>query len=118
MEQNQKNNVVKKVNNQNDSSVIRFDKTFMKSIKKHVDKANKKQFGKIVRAKHIITHLVALADNDLINKAIQYAQEDSLSLSDKKDLKFKENMSKFGGSREKYEEKMMELMDQFLLQNQ
>jgi len=84
---------------------------------KLVDKANKKQFGRKVKPKNLLVNLLNLADDNLIENVIKKSQEDSLSHSDKRELFLKKHMEKFSGSKEDFEEKMMELMSGFLSQN-
>lgn len=100
-----------------DSTSVRFDKAFMKKVQRFVDKANRKQFGKKVRVNNFFVNLLNLADESLIEKVIKKSQDESLRLDDRKDINFKNNLSKFGGSRQKYEEKLMELMDKFVAEN-
>lgn len=117
MEQNTASKTSKSTAKKADSTAIRFDKAFMKQVSKLVDKANKKQFGRKVKPKNLLVNLLNLADDNLIENVIKKAQEDSLSHSDKRELFLKEHMEKFSGSKEDFEEKMMELMSRFLSQN-
>ena len=48
---------------------------------------------------------------------IKSAQEDSLTQSDKKEIQFRGSVDKFGGSKAKFDEKMMELMGEYLSKN-
>ena len=117
MEQNTLNKTVKSNAKKTDSSAIRFDKAFMKAILKIVDKANKKPFGRKVKPKNILVNMLALLDENLVNKVIKLSQEDSLTHKDRKELYIKKNLSKFGGSIEEMEVKMMEFFDGYLSQN-
>jgi len=117
MEQNTANKTSKSTAKKADSTAIRFDKVFMKQVSKLVDKANKKQFGRKVKPKNLLVNLLNLADDNLIKNVIKKSQEDSLSHSDKRELFLKKHMEKFSGSKEDFEEKMMELMSGFLSQN-
>ncbi|MBT4792675.1 MAG: hypothetical protein HON90_13965 [Halobacteriovoraceae bacterium] len=117
MEQNTLNKTVKTNTKKTDSSAIRFDKAFMKTISKIVDKANKKQFGRKVKPKTILVNMLSLLDENLIDKVIKMSQENSLTHKDKKELFLKENLSKFSGSAEEMEAKMMEHFKGYLSQN-
>ena len=117
MEQNTENKTIKAPTKKNDTTAIRFDKAFMRQVTKLVDKANKKQFGRKVKPKMFLVNLLGLADEKLIEKVIQKSQEESLSVNDKKEMYMKENLTKFKGTKEEFEQKMMELMTGFLSQN-
>ena len=110
--------LAKKTPKRSDSSGIRFNKNFMKKILKLVDRANKKTFGRKVVPRVIIENLLHLADEKLLDHVIKKAQENSLSLSDRREVFFRERLSKFNGSKEQMELKMMEIFDQYLSQNQ
>jgi hypothetical protein len=101
--------------NENESTSIRFDKSFIKKLAKIVDKANKKSFGKKIYAKDIIAKIFEISDEVIVQKVIKESQEDSLSHKDKRELFLKENASKFGGSIEQMEQKMMELLQGHIL---
>lgn len=103
--------------NKNESTSIRFDKNFIKKLAKVVDKANKKPFGKKIYAKDILVNLFEVTNDDTIQKVIAKCQEDSLTHKDKKELFIKQSAAKLGGSPELVEEKMMELMKNFLSQS-
>lgn len=118
MEQNIENKVPKTSHKKNDSTAIRFDKAFMRQVTKLVDKANKKQFGRKVKPKAILVNLLNLADEKLLEKTIQKSQEESLTQNDRKEMFMRENIAKFKGNKEEFEQKMMELMSGFLSQNQ
>lgn len=100
-----------------DSVAIRFDKAFMKQVTRIVNKANKKQFGRKIKPKAILQNLLDIVDESVIEKVIKKTQDESLTIKDRKEMNFKQNMSLFGGSKEKYEQKMMELMDNYLSAN-
>lgn len=117
MEQTSTTKQTKKVTKKNDSSAIRFDKTFMRQIARLVEKANKKPFGRKVKPKAILENLLKLADENLLDKVIKQAQDDSLSHSDKREIFLKDKLSNFSGSKEDLEMKMMEVFDQYLSQN-
>ena len=117
MEQNIENKNTKTPVKKNDTTAIRFDKTFMRQVTKLVDKANKKQYGRKVKAKALLTNLLELADEKLIEEVILKTQDESLSVNDKKEMYMKENLSKFKGTKDEFEQKMMELMSGFLSQN-
>ncbi len=117
MEQTNTQKPVRKTTKKSDSSAIRFDKTFMRQIARLVDRANKKQFGRKIKAKDIIKTLFTLADESIIEKVVKSTQEDSLTLENKKEIFMRENLSKFEGNKEDFEQKMMELMSGFLSQN-
>ncbi len=116
MEQNTISKITKKSTKNDDLKAIRFDKAVIKQLDKFVDKANKKQFGQKIRASHILTNLLSLADEILLEKVIKLSQDNSLTHRDKKEMFLKENISKFGGNSEKFEAKMMELMGGYLSQ--
>lgn len=118
MEQNIENKTPKSNQKKVESTAIRFDKAFMKQVTRLVDKANKKQFGRKVKPKTILINLLSLADDRLIEKTIKKSQDESLTLSDRKEMFMKEHLGKFKGSKEEFEQKMMELMSGFLTQNQ
>ena len=117
MEQNIENKTPKTTQKKNDSTAIRFDKVFMRQVTKLVDKANKKQFGRKVKPKAILVNLLNLADEKLLEKTIQKSQEESLTQSDRKEMFMKENLGRFKGNKEEFEQKMMELMSGFLSQS-
>jgi len=117
MEQNTINKSTNTTSKKTESVAIRFDKSFMKQISKIVDKANKKQYGRKIKAKSIIVNTISILDEKLIDKVIKKSQEESLSANDKKDMYMKENLTKFKGSKEEFEQKMMELMTGFLSQS-
>jgi hypothetical protein len=117
MEQNTINKSTNTTIKKTESVAIRFDKSFMKQIPKIVDKANKKQYGRKIKAKSIIVNTFSILDEKLIDKVIKKSQEESLSANDKKDMYMKENLTKFKGSKEEFEQKMMELMTGFLSQS-
>ncbi|MFT6632828.1 MAG: hypothetical protein ACJAS4_002793 [Bacteriovoracaceae bacterium] len=117
MEQNTINKSTNTTIKKTESVAIRFDKSFMKQISKIVDKANKKQYGRKIKAKSIIVNTFSILDEKLIDKVIKKSQEESLSANDKKDMYMKENLTKFKGSKEEFEQKMMELMTGFLSQS-
>ncbi|MAE59368.1 MAG: hypothetical protein CME69_10835 [Halobacteriovorax sp.] len=117
MEQNIENKTPKSTQKKNDSTAIRFDKTFMRQVTRLVDKANKKQFGRKVKPKTILVNLFNLADEKLLEKTIQKSQEESLTQSDRKEMFMKENLGRFKGNKEEFEQKMMELMSGFLSQS-
>lgn len=116
MEQNTENKTVKNATKKTDSTAIRFDKAFMKQISKLVDKANKKQFGRKVKPKSILVNLLKMAEPSLLENVVKKSQEESLSHNDKRELYLKERISKFSGSKEQLESKMMEVFDQYLSQ--
>ena len=117
MEQNIENKTPKITQKKNDTTAIRFDKTFMRQVTRLVDKANKKQFGRKVKPKAILVNLFNLADEKLLEKTIQKSQEESLTQSDRKEMFMKENLGRFKGNKEEFEQKMMELMSGFLSQS-
>ena len=116
MEQTSTTKQTKKVAKKNDSSAIRFDKTFMRQISRLVEKANKKPFGRKIKPKDIVKTLFSLVDDSLLEKVIKKVQEESLTIDNKKEIFFKKHINQFEGSKEKFEEKMMELMKGFLSQ--
>lgn len=116
MEQNTANKTSKPTAKKADSTAIRFDKAFMKQVTKLVDKANKKQFGRKVKPKNVLVNLLNLADDNLIEKVITKSQEESLTNKDQYALFLKENLSKFQGTKEEFDEKMRQLMASFLSQ--
>lgn len=103
--------------NKNESTSIRFDKSFIKKLAKVVDKANKKPFGKKIYAKDILVNLFEITSDENIQKVIAKCQEDSLTHKDKRELFIKQSAAKLGGSPEQVEKKMMELMNSYLSQN-
>ena len=107
----------KKTAKKNDFLTVRFGRDFMRKVSKLVERANRKPFGRKVRARMILESLFSLADEKLLEGAVKKAQEDSLSHTDKREAFLKEKLSKFGGSREQLERKMMEVFDQHLSQN-
>lgn len=112
------NNTTRKVlSKRSEPTTIRFNRVFMKQIGKLVDKANKKQFGRKIRPGAIVENIFKLIDESLIDKAIKKTQEESLRPKDKKEIFLKENLGKFKGTKEEFEEKMMELMGVFISQN-
>ncbi len=111
-------NPVRKVTKKSESSMIRFHRSFMRKISKLVDRANKKPFGRKVKPGDILENLFHLADDSLLAKTVKKTQEDSLSHSDKREVFLMEKLSKFNGSKEQLELKMMEVFDQYLSQNQ
>lgn len=117
MEQNIENKNTKTISKKVSSGTIRFEKGFMKDINKLVDKANKKEFGRKIKPKVILINLLKLATPQLLDEVVKRSQEDSLSHNDKRELFIKEKMSKFRGSKEQLEAKMMEVFDQYLSQN-
>ncbi len=118
MEQNNIQEPVKKVAKKKNYSLARFNKDFMRQVSRLVEKANKKSFGRKVRSADILEALFHLADERLLEKVIKKSQENSLSLNDKKEAFLKEKLTKFNGSKEQLELKMMEVFDQYLSQNQ
>ncbi len=108
----------KKAPRKNDYSTVRFNRDFMKKVSKLVDRANKKSFGRKIKPGMILESLFSLSDEKLLEKAIKKAQENSLSLNDKREVFFKERLTKFNGSKEQMELKMMEIFDQYLSENQ
>ncbi len=117
MEQNNTSKPIKKAVKKTDSTAIRFDKAFMRQIARLVDRANKKPFGRKVKPKAILENLLKYADEKLLENVVKQAQEDSLTHTDKRELFLKEKLSKFSGSKEQLELKMMEVFDQYLSQN-
>jgi hypothetical protein len=109
MEQNSTNKVQKSNAKKHESVAIRFDKAFIKQINRLVDKANKKQFGRKIKSKNIITSLFEISETILIEKAIERSQQKSLTHKDDKEKFLKEQVSKLGGTVESIEKKMMEL---------
>ena len=107
----------RKAPKKSDSFTVRFDKSFMKKVSRLVDRANKKPFGRKIRPRVILETLLGLADEKLLESVVKKAQEDSLSHNDKKEAFLKEKLSKFGGSKEQLELKMMALLNQHLSQN-
>lgn len=95
---------------------LRVDKIFVKKLQRIVEKANKKEFGARITPKDVLAQFLELSDTKLIERVIRKVQDDSLSHDDKKKLFIKSNATKFGGSKEKLEQKMMELMEGFLTQ--
>ena len=83
-----------------------------------MEKANKKPFGEKIKSRAILENLFNLADEKLLENVIKKAQEESLSHCDKREVFINEKLSKFNGSKEKLELKMMEVFDQYLSQNQ
>ena len=118
MEQHNTPTSVRKVTKKGDSSSVRFSKNFMKKVSKIVDRANRKSFGRRVKPNMILESLFNLADEKLLEASVKKAQEDSLSHSDKREAFLKEKLSKFSGSKEQLELKMMEVFDQYLSQDQ
>ncbi len=118
MEQNNISRPVKKVSKKSDSSTVHFNRDFMRKVSRLVERANKKSFGRKVKPRAILENLFHLADEKLLERVVKKAQEDSLSHNDKREAFLKERLTKFNGSREKMELKMMEIFDQYLLQNQ
>ena len=118
MEQNNIQKTVKKTLKKQDYSTVRLNRDFMKKVSRLVDKANKKSFGKKVNSKMILESLLSLADEKLLEKVIKKTREDSLSHNDKREAFLRERLAKFNGSKEQMELKMMEIFDQYLLQNQ
>ena len=117
MEQNTTSKISKNNTKKNESTAIRFDKEFMKKLKRIVDKANKKPMGKKVMPRHIVTILFELVEESLIEKVINLAQEQSLTINNKKDIFTKKNAAKLGMSKEELELKMMEVFESHLSQN-
>tara|TARA_Y100000590_G_C15544660_1_gene948388 strand:+ start:112 stop:471 length:360 start_codon:yes stop_codon:yes gene_type:complete len=117
MEQNTANKTTKTATKKTDSTAIRFDKVFMRKISKLVDKANKKQFGRKVKPKNFLVNLLCLADDTLLEKVIQKSQEESLTSKDQDAIFLKENLGRFSGTKEEFDQKMRELMASFLSQN-
>ena len=117
MEQNTANKASKSNAKKVDSTAIRFDKSFMKQVAKLVDKANKKQFGRKVKPKNVLVNLLNLADDNLIENVIKKSQEESLTNKDQDAIFLKENLGKFQGTKEEFDEKMRQLMASFLSQN-
>ena len=70
-----------------------------------------------IKPKVILINLLKLATPQLLDEVVKRSQEDSLSHNDKRELFIKEKMSKFRGSKEQLEAKMMEVFDQYLSQN-
>ncbi len=118
MEQNNTQKPLKKVFKKGDSLAVYFTREFMRKVSKLVEKANKKSFGKKIRPKAILENLFHLADEKLLEKVVKKAQENSLSHNDKREAFIKERLSKFNGSKEQMELKMMEIFDQYLSENQ
>ena len=116
MEQNNTSKSIKKAAKNTDSTAIRFDKSFMRQVTRLVDRANKKPFGRKIKPKDIVKTLFSLVDDSLFEKVIRKVQEGSLTIDNKKEIFFKEHINKFEGSKEEFEEKMMELMKGFLSQ--
>ena len=81
-------------------SVARLDKDFMRKISRLAERANKKRFGRRVRSKDILESLFSLADDSLLDQVVKKAQENSLSLDDKREAFLKERLGKFDGSKE------------------
>ena len=117
MEQNTENKTIKAPKKKNDTTAIRFDKAFMRQVTKLVDKANKKQFGRKVKPKNMIVNLLRLADENLIEKVVKKSQEESLTNKDQDAIFLKENLGKFSGTKEEFDQKMRQLMASFLSQN-
>ena len=118
MKQNNTPKPLKKVSKKVDYSTVHLNRDFMRQVSRLAEKANKKSFGKKVSSKMILESLFSLADEKFLEKVIKKAQENSLSLNDRREIFFKERLSKFNGSKEQMELKMMEIFDQYLLQNQ
>ncbi len=118
MEQNNIQKPVKKVSKKVDYSTVRLNRDFVRQVSRLAEKANKKRFGRRVRPKDILESLFRLADESLMEKAIKKAQENSLSLDDKREAFIRERLPKFNGSKEQMELKMMEIFDQYLSENQ
>lgn len=118
MEQTNTAKQPKNVAKKSDSSAIRFDKTFMRQVTRLVERANKKPFGRKVKPKNIITLLMSMVDETLLDKVIRQAQEESLTHKDKKLQFAKEIQSKVGGSLEQIEQEMMEMYRKLKLQEQ
>ena len=118
MEQSKTTKPVKRVSKRKSYSVARLSKDFMRSVSRLAEKANRKRFGRRIRPKDILESLFSLADEKLLEKAIKKAQENSLSLGDRREAFLKERLSQFNGSKEQMELKMMEIFDQYLSENQ
>lgn len=116
MKQAEATKTLKKANKSNNLMAIRFNNPFIAKLKKLVDRANKKSYGRKVKPSHIITQLFFLSDEVLKEKVIKQAQEESLTLKNREELFEKENLNKFGGSKEEFNEKMRELMGVHLSQ--
>ena len=117
MEQDNISKPVRKAPKKSDFSVIRVNKDFTRRVSKLVDRANKKLFGRKVKARAILENLLHFADKKLLENVIKKAQEESLSHNDKKEAFLKEKLPKFNGSKEQLELKMMEVFDLYLSQN-
>ncbi len=118
MEQDNILKPARKASKKSDSSAIRFHRDFMRKVSKLVDRANKKSFGKTMRPGAILENLLHLADDKLLEEVVKKTQEDSLSHNDKREVFLREKLTKFNGSKEQLELKMMEVFDQYLSQNQ
>lgn len=96
-------------------SAIRLDRPIMRQLMKLVERSNRKQFGRKIKTKSFLQNLINLVDDELIDKTIKRSQEESLTHSDRQEISFRRNLSLFAGSKDKYEEKLMELMDNYLI---
>ena len=114
MEQSVSNVVARSKQIKRASSSIRFGHQFIKQVKRVVDKANKKDLGRKVKLNSVLEEVFNQADEALIEKVIKICQEKSLSSEDKKTNFIKEKLSKFKGTREEFDQKMMELMEEYL----
>ena len=117
MEQSVSNNVVRPQIAKRASSSIRFNTQFIRKVKRVVDKANRKDLGRKIKLNDVLEQFFLQADEDLIQKVITICQENSLNAEDKKTKFIKEKLSKFNGTRQEFDFKMMELMENFLESN-
>lgn len=114
MEQSVSNGVVRPKTTKRTSSSIRFKHQFIKQVKRITDKANKKDLGRRIKLSEVLEQIFNQADEALIEKAIKICQEKSLSPEDKKAIFIKDKLSQFQGTREEFDQKMMELMENYL----
>lgn len=96
---------------------IRVNNEAFKTIIRLVEKANKKIHGKRVNPSHIVDQIIELADNNLFDKAIKRAQENSLRLKDKENIFEKEMLQKYKGSLGEMKQEMMEVFKRHIAEN-
>ncbi len=92
MEQNKLENRTKEIKKQNNFTAVRISSKVQKKLSNILSKANKKDYGKRVLAMEIIESALDLIQDHHIKKL----QENSLSNTDRLEIKFREYVKKNG----------------------